>query len=241
MSLAHIFNQHRLQDIATGELEQLAQQYPYFPAAQVWLAKKYLQTNDERYAVQRCKVGIYACNPFLLQQYLQQQEAAEEPEKPSPVAVPLQKEGSKHAHDLQEHDLIRPLYTEDYFASQGIKLDQIDSSKKPTEAQLRSFTDWLRATRRPKGSPDPDNPEHSAPSRLHAIYVSEEEGGADPAVEKMAMASIATNEKIITESMAGVHIRQGQTAKAIAIYEKLSLLNPEKSDYFAQKIKELKK
>ncbi len=44
---------------------------------------------------------------------------------------------------------------------------------------------------------------------------------------------------LVTESFAKILIKQGKTDKAIDIYEKLKLKNPEKSDYFAQKIKEL--
>jgi len=45
---------------------------------------------------------------------------------------------------------------------------------------------------------------------------------------------------ILTETMAQVWARQGHPLKAIAIYEKLSLLNPAKSAYFASIIEELK-
>jgi hypothetical protein len=169
-------------------------------------------------------------------------EEIKEPDNTSslPVAEKLEQELNA-APVMNEEDLIKPLYTEDYFAAQGIKLpEKIDSSRKPTEAQLRSFTDWLRSTKRPKGSSDPDNPEEST-SQLHSIYESEEESEVDPQVEARAMNSIASNETVITEAMAEVRILQGQYDKAMAIYEKLSLLNPEKSDYFAQKIEKLRK
>jgi hypothetical protein len=45
---------------------------------------------------------------------------------------------------------------------------------------------------------------------------------------------------LVTESFAGILIRQGKINKAIDIYEKLILKNPEKKDYFANKIAELK-
>lgn len=45
---------------------------------------------------------------------------------------------------------------------------------------------------------------------------------------------------LVTESFAKILLKQGKIDKAIDIYEKLKLKNPEKSDYFAQKITELK-
>ena len=44
---------------------------------------------------------------------------------------------------------------------------------------------------------------------------------------------------LVTESFAKILLKQGKIDKAIDIYEKLKLKNPEKSDYFAQKITEL--
>ncbi|WP_373512632.1 hypothetical protein [Persicitalea sp.] len=44
---------------------------------------------------------------------------------------------------------------------------------------------------------------------------------------------------LATESFAKILLKQGKIDKAIDIYEKLKLKNPEKSDYFAQKIAEL--
>jgi hypothetical protein len=47
-------------------------------------------------------------------------------------------------------------------------------------------------------------------------------------------------DEVVTETMADVWIKQGEIEKAIDIYNKLSLLNPSKSDYFAAKIRDLK-
>ncbi len=60
-------------------------------------------------------------------------------------------------------------------------------------------------------------------------------------VFEMAVNSIARNDDWVSESMAEVYARQGKAQKAIEIYEKLSLLNPEKNTYFAAKIENLQK
>ena len=49
-----------------------------------------------------------------------------------------------------------------------------------------------------------------------------------------------TGAEVLTESMAEVFAKQGKTAKASEVYQKLSLLNPAKSTYFAAKIENLK-
>jgi hypothetical protein len=54
------------------------------------------------------------------------------------------------------------------------------------------------------------------------------------------MDSIVFNNDIVSETLAEIWVRQHQYDNAIKIYQKLSLLNPGKSTYFAQKIQELR-
>ncbi|MFN3343280.1 MAG: hypothetical protein ACK40M_11325 [Flavobacteriales bacterium] len=55
----------------------------------------------------------------------------------------------------------------------------------------------------------------------------------------VAKLSIADNEDFVSETLAGIYEKQGYYAKAIRVYEKLSLKNPGKSSFFASRIKEL--
>jgi hypothetical protein len=57
---------------------------------------------------------------------------------------------------------------------------------------------------------------------------------------KAAKVSLEDREEIVSETLASVYAAQGNTSKAISTYEKLSLLHPEKSSYFAALIQKLK-
>ena len=55
----------------------------------------------------------------------------------------------------------------------------------------------------------------------------------------MAKKSVEDNEEIVSETLARIYAEQGSTDRAIRIYQKLSLLYPDKFDYFAALIQKL--
>ena len=57
----------------------------------------------------------------------------------------------------------------------------------------------------------------------------------------IAKKSVKENEDIISETLAELLAKQGSRKKAIQMYERLSLIFPEKSTFFAEKIEKLKK
>jgi hypothetical protein len=118
--------------------------------------------------------------------------------------------------------LFEPLHTIDYFASQGIRLTLDENPTDPLGRQLKSFTEWLRTMRRL-----PQKDREIVPNRV-----------AEQAVQNFAAHSIEGKEPV-TETMAEVLAKQGMPDRARIVYEKLSLLNPEKSAYFATKIEQL--
>jgi hypothetical protein len=117
-----------------------------------------------------------------------------------------------------------PFYTVDYFASQGIKFKEEEKPKDKFGQNLKSFTDWLKVMKR--------LPVSEIVKNTNAI--------TEQKVEQMAEHSLESKE-VVTEAMAEVWEKQGNKAKAIDIYGKLSLLEPLKSAYFAAKIEDLKK
>ena len=115
-----------------------------------------------------------------------------------------------------------PMHLVDYFASQGIKLSEEVQTADKLGKQLKSFSEWLKTMK-----------------KIHVPGSDPNSGQADIAIQTLAEKSNAERE-IITEAMAEVFARQGKAGKAIELYQKLSLLNPLKSAYFAAKIDQLK-
>jgi len=130
----------------------------------------------------------------------------------------------------------QPLYTDDYFAYKRLKEPaRADDLNEKGMAEMKSFTDWLRQMKDSFAGKAQKDWYHQ---HLHHIY-EDEEPEVSEAVEQMAMKSITLNDDIVSETLAEIWARQHQYQSAIHIYQKLSLLNPDKSAYFAQKIQEL--
>jgi tetratricopeptide (TPR) repeat protein len=117
-----------------------------------------------------------------------------------------------------------PYHTIDYFASQGIKLKLEELAKDKLGMQLKSFTEWLRSMKR------------IGPASINGAALDD---STQQAIQNIADTSIEGKD-IVTEAMAEVWVKQGNYRKAISIYEKLSLQNPVKSPYFADRIQQLK-
>jgi hypothetical protein len=116
-----------------------------------------------------------------------------------------------------------PYYTIDYFASQGIKAPAEVQPGDKLGRQLKSFTEWLKTMKR-------------LPQAQVETVTDESE---QQHIRQVAADSLEQKE-VVTETMAEVLAKQGKNPEAIAIYEKLSLLDPSKSAYFAAKIENLK-
>lgn len=108
----------------------------------------------------------------------------------------------------------------DYFAAQGIKIaDEISPKSSRVNLTQNSFTGWLKAMQKVESS------EPIEQLQEQNLYNSQ-------------LFSLIDNEEIevFTETMADVYIKQGLNKKAILIFEKLSLIYPTKSTYFASRI-----
>jgi len=263
-----LFKKNSLEECAVDEIEELVKQYPYFSSAQLLLAAKRKLTGDGAFEKQLATTSLHVNNSLWLNLLLSNKPVVEEEivednladtevnHEPNNDELVLERNrrefilASDHEEEVKEiHEeevvvipdptppvvdkketrdedklVFEPYYTVDYFASQGIKNVIEEKPKDRFSQQLKSFTEWLKAIRQ------------MPPQQIAALA----DVNAEEKVVQLATHSL-DEENVDTEAMAAVWIKQGQPEKAISIYEKLSLLNPSKSSYFASLIENLKK
>ena len=138
---------------------------------------------------------------------------------------PTESASADETEDEETEDLavpFEPLHTVDYFASQGIKLSEEALNNDQLGKQVKSFTAWLKSMK-----------------KLHPGQLPEQNEVIEKLIQTSSEAS-NQNANVLTEAMAEVLVKQGKREKAIEMYQKLSLINPSKSAYFAAKIENLK-
>ncbi len=214
-------------------LQQESKAFPYFGLVHYFLLKETGIGHGDYNSVAG-RVAIHFNNAYLLNLQLHEIENASTTKNeikiniaqtlinPEPTVEKLLTRQPAPADNTKEELLFEPLYTSDYFASQGIKLSEEVQPGDKLGNQLKSFTEWLKTMKKTTNYRLPEN-------------------GAnfDKTVVTLAEKSNIETD-VITESMAEVFHQQGKINKANEIYEKLSLLNPSKVAYFADKIEHLK-
>ena len=249
-----LFNRNFADTGNTEFLKELTDRHPYFSPAHFFLLEK--TTDNDAFEKQVLKTSILFNNPHWLNFQLKETVATvDEGPPPTSLDKPLQAEtaevddlpdntdvpdaGNYHQEKeiepmhielkmpqqnaaLDEAMLFEPMHLVDYFASQGIKLSDDVQTGDKLGKQLKSFTEWLKTMK-----------------KVHLENETENQAKTDITVQVLAENS-NTEAEVLTESMAEVFARQGKVAKASEVYQKLSLLNPAKSTYFAAKLENLK-
>jgi hypothetical protein len=203
--------------------------FPYFSPLHFLLLKQ-TPKNNPQYELLAAKAALHVNNPLLLNVRLKTDTNSPKTETLAEISnIIEQKEITEEVIEAKQNEevapkeelLFEPLFTSDYFAAQGIKLSEEMASNDQLGKQLKSFTAWLKTMKRVHGNRPPEAP------------------NVDKQVEKMAETS-NQNTTIITEAMAEIYLKQGKLDQAKDVYRKLSLQNPSKSVYFADKIEQLK-
>lgn len=148
-----------------------------------------------------------------------------EDEVPSRLTHLLQAQADAFKKEtVTDKDVLLPLpaptFTKDYFKSQGILLSGDNGE---FTGKIRKFTDWIKQMKRINPNPIDLGSELEEEAKI------------------VADASLSNRkEDVLTEAMADVLVKQGKKEEAQQLFEKLSLQNPAKSAYFADKINSLK-
>lgn len=243
------------------QLDVLLSQYPYLLPARMLNAAYAHRSHPLSPRVADTAV-LYAGNPILFYDLLQHttgNKRAVPVQEETAHYIPENTDADQETMSAiqNEENLIQPIYTEDYFLHQGIAVDdnipqeldhvvhKADNTEKEEKdmalMRMMSFSEWLMyfktKTEKEKEEEEDKKALKSMWQKEKLAAAMEEENDEIPeTVFEMAVNSITKEEGLISESFAEILIKQGKYDKAVEMYRKLSLRNPQKNAYFAQKI-----
>lgn len=159
----------------------------------------------------------------------------------------------KHAFPEDADNIVLPsadLLGYEFDASSAYQLTDHDELSLD---EARSFSGWLNVLRNRPPASEPQKQTEAQTDKQHAKKVSLIdnflEGGmkrriitaAEGKVENVDISakSLEESDDLITETLANIYIKQKHFSKALDIFERLRLKYPEKSVYFARRIKDL--
>ena len=244
---------------AISAVEDMVQRYPYFGLAQSLLAVGYHNENNERYD-QQLKLAACAIPSRgrlrLLIQLAQQRKAQPQDEQPLPndsffkfVDSTQIQEGETTEDVIPEKTFIIPeINLSGSHEELSAELALLDERRKTIDELKAMITNRLKAMEEEKKQQEEQGEivpkKKMSRKQLIDKFIAENPSISRPKAEfynpiSMAQNSIVDNSEIVSETLAKIYRKQGYFDKAIEIYERLSLLFPEKSSYFAAQIEEI--
>lgn len=187
--------------------------------------------------------------PSLLEHLLNEEPAEPENKDAAPESPPAEEE---MLHIVPEGE--DPPTPEGHLAEgreesekpKEITAKEPTGSTSPAPLPKEAFTSWRKGVQPEKRDLFSSPPQSLPPLNRFEYDDEPEEDDFDDdypeeEAQQVARQSVQEDAEIVSETLAMVLEKQGHYQKAIAMYEKLVLQNPEKSSFFAAKIENLKK
>jgi len=254
-----LFKKNSLDECSVVEIEDLAKQYPYFSSAQLLLAAKQKQINNQDPEMHLATASLHVGNPLWLDHLLnaapETKEEKRAEEKNQSIEVNDEPNNDELVLEKSRQSFVAPSKQEEQIKAAPPSLPtvikKIESQEQPLVFDAYHTVDYF-ASQGIKNVID-EKPQDRLGQQLKSFTEWLKTIRQMPPQQIAAMGDSGSEEKVVqlathsldekaveTEAMADVWIKQGHPEKAAEIYRKLSLLNPSKSSYFAVLIEKLK-
>lgn len=226
-----------IEDQDVEELEVMLRRYPYFTVGQTLLAVGLYGNGDEKSSRQLRLASSMVPHRNVLRKLCTQlpdeyEEERREDKEVTPEIIP-------------EKTLVIPeINLESDTEELNREVALLEEKKKTLDELMAIIENKIAQLENERQEPE-KAPENLTKSEIIDKFIAKNPSISRPKQEfynpiSAAQDSVVDQENIVSETLATIYAKQGYLEKAISIYEKLILKNPEKSIYFAGQISELK-
>jgi tetratricopeptide (TPR) repeat protein len=233
-----VFGENQLQI-----LEETTKRFPYFSGAQVLLAQKYWQEDhlDKQLQLEQASLRV-ADRTYLYHLLHNKMEVVAVKQISEPEIVAVEEVETTIIHPGLPDELIPDLHVYDISMAPDLVTEAVEEVQEDEEFD---FVGWLKALETDKVVPIRSRDNIGSALELIDQFIEK-----DPQISKrdavrfyspqeMGRKSVSDDFGFVSETLAQIYEDQGDTEKAIKAYRSLQLRFPEKSSYFAARLKKL--
>ena len=241
----------------TELLSEIIEMYPYFQSARAIQLKALKTTNSFKYNQALKKTAAYTIDRKVLFEFITSQNFNKNTYQEIDVLEEIEVIDPETIEALQENNISNPEFTIEESKPLEIENEPIETLLelgKPIQfksTEPHSFNEWMqliskKTIDRAEISVIPPEKSEKNEDKFHLIDKFIESKPKIKPVDKNAVFQDITpkqsveNESLMTETLAKVYLEQKKYGSAIKAYRILSLKYPEKSGFFADRIKAIK-
>jgi len=259
--ISYIRNPEQMDQTDLGLLEQMTIAYPYCQTLQLLFAKCLHNLESPRFGTQLKHAAVYAGNRGLLKLLIEQDcttqnkiakdelhasSVYQKKQELTEIAAPIFISESSRHQEIEEEPMEVPLPASKKEEQRSKLIDVIRTRLAEIQTEREVLRIVPEKAIQPFAEPEimsGDNGSFSKDSLIER-FIMEEPRISTPKRDffnpvDMAKQSSVDRDDLVSETLALIFVQQGDIPKAIKIYERLCLIFPKKSGYFAAQIEKL--